>query len=125
MFGAAKPTVFIIDSDRAVRTSLGLLLECEGIVAHTYGSATAFLSEMQPQPNCCILVDVDLPGLNGLDILHELDQRDIVIPAIVTISRKVTDCFRSSVAEVGATLIEKPYNPRALIASLREVLDCG
>ena len=67
------------------------LLECEGIVRRTYSSATAFLREAQLQPNSCIVVDVNLPGLSGLDLLDELDERGIVIPAIVTTSGNVTD----------------------------------
>ena len=88
-------------------------------------AGSAFLREERPERNSCIVVDENLPGLNGLDLLDELYQRSIVIPAIVTISRAVTDCLRSAVDKAGATLLEKPYAPGALIADLRRAPDRG
>ena len=123
MFRGAKPTVFIIDGDAAVRDSLGMLMECHGFVARLYVSAAAFLSEPHPEPNSCLVVDGDLDGLNGLDLLAELHRRGVLTPAIVTSSGKMTECLRSAVARIGAVLLEKPYAPAALIAHVRRALN--
>lgn len=114
-----KPTVFIIDSDDAVRDATRMLLEGEGIVARTFASAMAFLREESPERNSCIVVAGDIAG----DLLEALHQRDIVIPAIVTTSGEVTDYLYSAVARVGGALLEKPYLPRELIAHVRRELD--
>ena len=123
MSRAEKPTVFVIEKDAAVRDSLVALLECEGLMGRAYSSATAFLREVQPQPNSCIVVDVNLPGQSGLDLLDELDERGIVIPAIVTASGNVTDRLSGEVAGLGATLLEKPYAARVLMAKIRGFLN--
>jgi CheY-like chemotaxis protein len=111
VFGEAKSTVFIVDSDAAVRDSLRMLLECHGIVACLYATAAVFMSEAHPEANSCIVVDIDLDGLDRLHMFSELHQRGVVIPAIITTSGKGTECFRSAVEIDGATLLEKPYAP--------------
>jgi FixJ family two-component response regulator len=120
-----KSTVCIIDSDAAVRDSLRMLLECHGIATCLYASAATFLSEAHPERHSCIVADLDLDGLNGLDLLSELHQRGVIVPAIVTTSGKVTDCLRSVADAVGATLLEKPYAPDTLIAHLTRTLDAS
>jgi FixJ family two-component response regulator len=122
---STKPTVFIIDSDAAVRDSSRMLLESEGMVAQTYASAAAFLRDAHPERSSCIVVDINLAGVEGRDFLDEFYQRGIVIPIIVTTSGKVTEFLRSAVDRVGATLLEKPYAPQELIAHLRRALDPG
>jgi two-component system response regulator FixJ len=116
--GAPKPIVYVIDGDAAVRDSIRLLLECEGFTVHSYASGSGFLREDRLDRTSCIVVDENLPGLNGLDLLEELLHRGIVIPAILTTSRRDTDCLRSTVARAGATPIKKPYEPRALLANV-------
>ena len=125
MSDAPKPHVIVVDSDAAVRDSICVLLQSHGIGTRAYASATAFLREVHPEQNSCIVVSVDLPGLNGLDLLAELYQRDIVIPAIITTNRKVTESLRSAADSVGATLLEKPYAVGELISNVRQALDRG
>jgi two-component system, LuxR family, response regulator FixJ len=123
MFGGLpQPTVFVIDGDDAVRDSTCVRLECEGIVTRSYPSATAFLGEVDAEGSGCIIVGA---GLNGLDFLNELHQRGIVIPAIVTTSGTVTEGLHAAVANLGATLLQKPYAPGVLIAHVRRLLDSG
>ena len=116
-----KPTVFIIESDEAVRDATRMLLEGEGFAIYTYPSAAIFLREERPEQNSCIVVSGDVAG----DLLEELHQRDIVFPAIVTANVEITDCLYSAIARVGATLLEKPYLPRELVAQLRRILGGG
>ena len=86
---APKPHVIVVDSDAAVRDSMCVLLQSHGIGTRAYASATAFLREVHPEQNSCIVLSVDLPGLNGLDLLAELYQRDTVISALSTTKGKV------------------------------------
>lgn len=93
-----------------------MLLEC---VVHTYACATAFLNEAHPEPNSCVVIDAGVPESNSLDLIEELYQRGVVMPAIVTTSGNVTECLRSAVDSLGATLLEKPY-ARELTAHLKK-----
>jgi two-component system, LuxR family, response regulator FixJ len=85
----------------------------------------AFLRDVHPERNGCLIVEVNLAGLNGLDLLHELHQRDIVIPAIITTSGKATESLRSAADSIGATLLEKPFAVGALVAGVRRALARG
>jgi DNA-binding response OmpR family regulator len=80
------------------------------------------LGEVDAEGSGCIIVGA---GLNGLDFLNELHQRGIVIPAIVTTSGTVTEGLHAAVANLGATLLQKPYAPGVLIAHVRRLLDSG
>ena len=123
MIEQALPTVFVIENDAAVRDSLGMLLERHGFVACLYASAASFLIDAHPEPASFIVVDMDLDGMSGLDLLNEFYQRGIVVPAILTTSGRVTEHLRSAADRAGVTLLEKPYPPDALIAHLRRTFD--
>lgn len=76
------PTVFIIDDDTAVRDSLTLLLEQEAIHVQSFTSAEAFLSAYKPDFTGCILLDIRMPGKDGLTLQEELNQRKSQLPII-------------------------------------------
>ena len=76
------PTVFIIDDDTAVRDSLTLLLEQEAIHVQSFTSAEAFLSAYKPDFTGCILLDIRMPGKDGLTLQEELNQRKNQLPII-------------------------------------------
>ena len=74
--------VYIIDDDDAVKDWICMLSESYGIAAHPYASGAVFLADLPLDPGCP-LVDVDMPGINGLELLDELRGRRMAIPAIV------------------------------------------
>lgn len=127
MFGepqSPQPAVFIIDGDEAVRDATCVLLESVGIVTRSLPSAGAFLSEVDVEGNSCIILDASPDAqMTGLDFLKELQQRGIVIPTILTTTGAVTTRLHSAAANLGATLLQKPYAPDVLVAHLRRVLE--
>jgi FixJ family two-component response regulator len=81
MMPAATPTVFVIDDDDLVRASIHGMLKAVGLRSETFGTAQAFLRSKRPEGPSCLVLDVRLPGVNGLDF-----QREFLSP--------VTETFR-------------------------------
>jgi FixJ family two-component response regulator len=77
-----EPVVFIVDDEPAVRDSLTLMLEQENFSVQSFESAEAFLSAYSPDYNGCIIIDVRMPKMDGLQLQEELSRRKIVLPVI-------------------------------------------
>jgi two-component system response regulator FixJ len=78
----AVPHAFIVDDEEIVRGSLGRLLRAIGVPNTGFASAEAFLAGYSGAPGC-LIVDIRMPGMSGLDLLEELQRRGTMIPAIV------------------------------------------
>lgn len=77
-----QPCVFIIDDDEAIRDSLKMVLETMNINCKTYDSAENFLNSYNPENTGCLVLDVNLPGINGVELHAELNRRTIRLPII-------------------------------------------
>src|SRR3954469_13079816 len=75
-------TVFVVDDDDAVRDSLRLLLKSAGSSCEVFGSAQEFLAAYDPAQPGCLVLDVRMPGMSGLEMQHELNLRGAIIPVI-------------------------------------------
>src|SRR6267378_154430 len=82
MTPAGAPTVFVIDDDAAVRAAIQGLLKSVGLRSESFGTAQAFLRSKRPDGPSCLVLDVRLPGISGLDFQHELADEGIQIPII-------------------------------------------
>src|SRR5258705_13266971 len=82
MTPASAPTVFVIDDDAAVRVSIQGLLESVGLRSKSFGTAQEFLRSKRPDGPSCLVLDVRLPGINGLDFQRQLAEAGILIPII-------------------------------------------
>jgi two-component system, LuxR family, response regulator FixJ len=78
-----RPTAYVVDDDDAVRDSIRMLLESQGFTVCTYASGWSFLREARANRNSCLVVDVNMPGMNGLELLDQLRRDGIMVPAIV------------------------------------------
>lgn len=77
-----EPTVFIVDDDAAVRDSLTLMIEQAGMRVQSFENAKAFLNTYQPNFFGCVIIDVQMPGMDGLQLQDELSWRKILLPII-------------------------------------------
>src|SRR3981081_2708443 len=82
MTPAATPTVFVVDDDDLVRAAIHGMLKSVGLRSETFGSAQEFLASKRPDAPSCLVLDVRLPGLSGLDFQRELADAGIRIPII-------------------------------------------
>jgi FixJ family two-component response regulator len=115
-------TVHIVDDDPAVIVTLMAMLDGSGISSVGYRSATRFLSEYKPNSSGCLLLDVHMPGMSGLDLQQRLADSDIWLPVIM-----ITGISDVAVAvqamKLGAIdLVQKPFVEDRIIASVRQAL---
>jgi RNA polymerase sigma factor (sigma-70 family) len=123
MSDETTPTVFVVEDDEAVRTSLGVLLGLHGLRVRGFASAEEFLSALRPEWSGCLVVDLRMPGLSGLELLERLRQLGCELPAIVITAHGDVANTRSSFRAGAVDFFEKPVDNEALIAAVRQALD--
>lgn len=117
-----KPMVHIVDDDEAVRKSLHLLMQSEEIPAQTYASAEDFLDEHAQSKLGCLLLDVRMPGMSGMQLLDLLKQQDVAIP-VVFITGHGDIAMAVQAMKAGAIdFIEKPFDSERLLGTVRRCL---
>lgn len=120
---AANSTVHIIDDDTAVRESLLALVQMKGLQAKAFSSAESFLANLQPSDTGCVVCDVRMPGLTGLQLLEKMAERKSTLPVIIiTAFADVPTAVRAM--QAGAvTFLEKPAAEGDLIAAIQQALN--
>ncbi len=119
----AEPCVFIVDDDGAVRKSLALVVENAGLACQAFESAEDYLQSIQSDRPGCLLLDVNLPGLNGYELQDELNQRNIHIP-IIFLSAYGDIPMTVKAIKAGATdFLTKPVPSKLLIERIQGALE--
>lgn len=118
----STPTLFVVDDDAAVRNALKLLLENEAFKVSLFESAEAFLATYAAEQSGCLLLDIKMPGMSGLQLQEILNDRHIDIPIIFMtghgdVSMSV-EAFRSG----AVTFLEKPFKDSLLLDCVEEAL---
>jgi FixJ family two-component response regulator len=110
--------VVIVEDDSAVRDSLKFTLVVEGFAVRTFSDARQLLAEARlPDPDC-LIIDQNMPGMNGLNLISELRARKIKAPAILITSHP-NSSVREQAAAAGVPIIEKPFLNSALLDGVR------
>jgi FixJ family two-component response regulator len=119
----ATPIVFVVDDDISVRESLHLLIQCEGWHPETFASAQAFLDNPRVLVPSCLVLDVSLPGLNGLDLQKRVAVERPDMPIIfITGYGDVPTTVRAMKA--GAVeFLTKPFSHDVLLSAIRNAID--
>lgn len=115
-------TVFVVDDDQAMRQSLTWLIESVGMKVETFDSAKAFLGSYYPGRAGCLLLDVRMPGMSGLDLQEYLIQHDIRIPVIIITGHGDVPMAVRAMKAGAVDFIEKPFNDEFLLDSIRNAL---
>lgn len=117
-----EPTIYAIDDDEAVRQSLEFLLKSAGITVRGFESAKAFLDILAEVDGGCVLTDVRMPGMTGIDLLKHLRAKRADLPVIV-ITGHGDVALAVEAMKVGAfDFLEKPFDDEMLIAAVRAAL---
>lgn len=115
----ANEVIYIVDDDEATRDSLRLLLEAEGFDAREFAAGRPFLDYVRPAEGDCLILDVHMPGMSGLDVLDELRRRGNRVPTIIVTAR-LDDVTRNRALAGGAlAVVEKPPGIDELLAFVR------
>jgi len=117
--GELSRTIHIIDDERAVRDALGLRLRIEGYLVRVYDCGRAFLDEFHRAESGCVVTDVRMPGMSGLDLLKVMKARGISLPAIVVTGHADIPLAVQAMREGAFDFIEKPFECAALVASVQ------
>src|SRR5260370_3626195 len=114
--------VSVVDDDESVRESLPDLLKEFGLTSRTFYSAKEFLASEDLSQTRCLILDIAMPGMSGLELQRELERRRVQIP-IIFITGKQDDAVRSRAMEGGAVqCLFKPFSDTALLAALNAAL---
>jgi two-component system response regulator FixJ len=113
-----KAVVHIIDDDEAVRESLGFLLETSGFNVRTYDSALAFLDRVPAVEPGCIVTDVRMPEMSGLDLVKRLAELGVEIPVIVITGHGDVPLAVEAMKAGVIDFIEKPFDDQAILSAL-------
>ena len=117
-----QPIVFIVDDDEAVRDSLQTLLEAAGHRVRSFASGSEFLAAMPSSEEGCLIIDVRMPGIGGLDVQERLRVAGIALPVIVITGHGDVSLAVEAMKIGAADFFEKPFNDDQLVASVRAAL---
>lgn len=110
-----SPAAYLIDDDSAIRDSLSLWLGMRGVRCVAYESAESFLSDVRPDWRGCVLVDLQLEGINGLQMQAELAERGITMPVIFVTAHGDVSTARDALKAGALDFIEKPVDNERLV----------
>ena len=114
--------VHVIDDDAAMRDSLGFLLDSAGVRARTYESAIAFLERLEGLEAGCILTDVRMPEMSGLDLIARLKELGVGLPVIVMTGHADVPLAVRAMKAGAVDFIEKPFGDDTILASIEGAL---
>jgi two-component system, LuxR family, response regulator FixJ len=115
-------TVHVIDDDDALRDSLTFLLRTAGLQVQTHASASAFLAALPGADLACIVTDVRMPGMSGIDLLRRLKELGISVPVIVVTGHGDVPLAVEAMKFGAVDFLEKPFDDEVMLASVRSAL---
>ena len=119
---ASEPIVYVIDDDEGARHSLEFLLDVAGIRVRSFPSADAFLKASPPLAGACIVTDVRMPGMSGVELVEELKKRGATVPVIVITGHADVPLAIQAMRAGVADFIEKPFDDEVMLAAIRSAL---
>lgn len=122
---ATEPTVFVVDDDEAVRDSLKALLDAVGMEVETYASAGDFLSACDSSRTGCLVLDVRMPDMSGLELQKKLAASQFRIPVVIITGHGDIPMAVEAMKAGALDFIEKPFRQDVLLNSIRRALDLG
>lgn len=118
-----ESTIFIVDDDQGVRDSLALLLSLHGYKTQIFASAEDFLASLKPSPAGCLLLDLRMPGMSGLELQEVLRARGDGLPLIMITAHGDVASTRAALKGGAHDFLEKPIDDAVLLDVLKSVLD--
>jgi FixJ family two-component response regulator len=120
-----QPTIFLVDGDEAVRDAVASALRAAGFRARAFDAAQPFLAAYTPGQPACLVVDLDLPDMDGIVLLRALAAAGHALPTIVTSRRLRRRALANELAPLPALLLEKPFGVDDLLPLIRDVVATG
>lgn len=118
-----EATVYVVDDDHAVRNSLSWLLESVGMRVECFASAGAFLEAFQPDLGGCVVLDVRMPGMSGLELQERLAAAPVQVPIIVVTGHGDIAMAVRAMKAGAIDFFEKPFNDQMVIERIQQCLE--
>jgi len=115
-------TVFLIDDDPGIRDSLSLLLSLKGVRTQPFANAESFIETYRPEWNGCVLTDLRMPGMTGLELQSMLRERGVQVPVVVLTAHGDVATARTALKSGAFDFLEKPVDDTMLLDVLRNAL---
>lgn len=119
----ARPTIFVVDDDSAVRDALKLLLRSVGQAVETYGSAQEFLDAYSEDRAGCLVLDIRMPGMSGLELQQRLNERHSILPIIFITGHGDVPMAVEAMQAGAVDFIQKPFRDQDLIDRINQALE--
>jgi two-component system, LuxR family, response regulator FixJ len=119
----AEPVVHVIDDDEAVRDSLRLLLESAGFAVRTYAAASSFLAVAGEKPDGCVVTDVRMPEMDGLELQRRLSGLGARMPVIVMTGHGDVPIAVEAMKAGAVDFLEKPFGDEQLLSAVQSALE--
>jgi len=117
-----QPIVAVVDDDEAVRDSLSMLMESVGIQHRPYSDAMSFLNDLDNLRHGCIVLDIRMPGMSGLELQAELNRREVTLPIIFITGHGDIGMAVKAMRLGALDFIPKPYHEQELLDRIHEAL---
>ncbi|MCG7201615.1 response regulator transcription factor [Marinobacter pelagius] len=118
-----QQAVYVVEDDEAVRDSLELLLKSDGKPVKTYESANAFLKDYSDQMAGCIVLDIRMPGMDGMELQKKLNEKHSILPIIFVTGHGDVPMAVDAMKEGAVDFIQKPYREEALLEKIEAALE--
>ncbi len=115
--------IFVVDDDDAVRASFQALLETEGYRTIQFESGIAFLDSLGGNPGACVLLDVKMPGLDGLEVQRRLNDHGVTLPVVIVTGHGDIAMAVQAMRAGAVDFLEKPVSRERLLASVARAID--
>ena len=123
MIVTSQPTVFVVDDDEAVRGSLKLLLKSIGLPAMAYPSAPEFLAAYRTEQAGCLILDIRMPGMSGLELQQQLNVRGAVIPVVFISGHGDIPMAVEAMQHGAFDFLQKPFRDQDLIDRVQKAME--
>jgi FixJ family two-component response regulator len=123
MTSASVPTVFVIDDDAGIRASIQGLLKSAGLRSESFGTAEEFLRSKRPDGPSCLVLDVSLPGVNGLDFQRQLADAGVQIPIVFITGHGDIPMTVKAMKSGAVEFLTKPFLDQDLLNAIHQALD--
>lgn len=119
----AEPTVFVVDDDEAVRDSLDMLLAASGFTVETFASPKAFLASGAPRRPGCLIVDIRMPEMSGLEVQEHLNGAGHALPVVVITGHGDVPLAVRAMKAGAVDFVEKPFEEETILSAVRNALE--
>jgi FixJ family two-component response regulator len=119
----ARPTIFVVDDDAAVRDALKLLLRSVGHAVETFGSAQEFLDAYGEDRAGCLVLDIRMPGMSGLELQQKLNEKHSILPIIFITGHGDVPMAVEAMQAGAVDFIQKPFRDQDLIDRINQALE--